>query len=284
MLLRSERWLFLGPTTVVLLLIGIGPFMGALWLSLTDLHFHLPGRSGSFVGLSNYRSILDDARFAASVYRTLAFVLICVPIELLLGVGVALLIHLTRGRRSAFALVMPFLIASVTAGLMWRLILHGDYGPLGYSWTHLTGSSLLGSGTSAFAAVCLVDMWQWTPFFLLFALLGFSSCPSALINAARLDGASTTRIVRSVLLPRSSHLLAVAVIIRFMDAAKEFDKIQTLTGGGPASATETLSFYTYIVTFVQGDVGKGAAMCVSSFLILVLLLNFVFSRCKNLLH
>jgi len=105
-----------------------------------------------------------------------------------------------------------------------------------------------------------------------------------MIDAARMDGASSTQIVKSVLLPRSTHLLAVAVIIRFMDAAKEFDKIQALTGGGPASSTETVSFYTYVVTFLQGDAGKGAAMCVLSFLVLTLLLNVAFTKCKSLLR
>jgi multiple sugar transport system permease protein len=267
-----------------MVLIGLGPFLGALWMSLTDLHFNLPDRPGAFVGSANYQSVLQDPRFFASINRTLLFVGICVPLQLLIGVTAALFMHLTRAGRSTYFLLVPFLMASVTIGLIWRLILHGDYGPLGYAWTQLTGSSILGSGTGAFSAVCFVDIWQWTPFFLLFALLGFQSCPEALIYAARLDGASTWRIIRSVLLPRALPLLIVATTLRVMDAVKEFDKIQALTGGGPANATETLSYYTHIVTFVQGDAGRGAAMCVLSFLLLTVLLTIVLSRCKHLLR
>ena len=282
----SRYWTFAIPVILVVIVVGVIPFVIAGWISLTDLHFHLPDHDGGFVGGQNYAAALNDERFWHSLGRSVGFVAICIPVEAFLGGICAVLVHALPGwRRTLLAfLLLPVLLAPVTVGLIWRLILHGDYGPLGFLITQVSGESILATRTGAFAAICLVDIWQWSPFFAILIFLGMNATPASLRHAAALDGAGRISYYRHVLFPQITPVIWLAAILRTLDAFKDFDKIHGLTAGGPASATELQSIYCYILTFTRGDVAVGAAMSLVVFAALVVAVNVVFTFWKDMLR
>ena len=167
-------------------------------------------------------------------------------------------------------LVVPMLLAPVTVGMIWRLLLHGDYGPIGYYLTRLPplqGSSILGSPIPAFCAIVIVDIWQWTPFFTVVILAGLLNLPEAPFRAAAVDGAEQFKDVLDLNSAAVGPTLTVALLVRSMDSFKEFDKIFVLTRGGPASSTELTSVYTWIVSFDHGALGYGSAITVAIYLL-----------------
>ena len=157
------------------------------------------------------------------------------------------------------------LLAPVTVGMIWRLLLHGDYGPIGYYVSRMPAlqiESVLGSPATAFMAVVFVDISQWTPFFAIVLLAGLHSLPQEPFQAAMVDGASRLRVFWTLTIPLLRPAITVALLIRLMDSFKEFDKIFVLTRGGPASATELVSVYTWIVSFEHGELSYGCAVTV----------------------
>ena len=151
----------LGPLLITVACLAILPFLIALWNSFTDFSFNLPGRDGSYIGFANYlRVFTGDSRLLDSVKHTGLFVVCTLPIEFLLGLCVALLLWRSmRAQRYLLPLMaLPMLLAPVTVGLVWRLLLHVDYGPLGFYWQHLPGargSSILGIRARPFSRLSL---------------------------------------------------------------------------------------------------------------------------------
>ena len=266
--------LAVSPVLILLLTTALIPFVIMLWISFTDFSFNLPNHDGRWIGLNNYaRALFHDERFRASLRIQGVFLVSTVPLECALGLLVAITIRASRsaGRIILPVLVVPMLLAPITVGMIWRLLLHGDYGLLGYYLGRLSfpgSGSILGTPTTAFAAVVLIDIWQWTPFFVIILLAGLYSMPEAPFQAARVDGASNGRIFRTLTLPLLRPAITVGVLIRAMDSFKEFDKISVLTRGGPASATELVSVYAWIVSFDHGELAYGSALTILVYLLI----------------
>lgn len=265
--------LALGPIVTLLILAAILPFGIMVALSLSDFSFNLPGK-GEFVGLSNYlRALFVDDRFHASLGLQLIFLACTVPLQLLLGFVISLRLWRSAkvSKRVLPVLAVPMLLAPVTVGMIWRLLLHGDYGPLGYYLSRLPVAnitSILGTPSTAFVALALIDIWQWTPFFAVVLLAALHSLPQEPLLAAAVDGASQSRVFWTIIVPMLRPAITVALLIRAMDSFKEFDKIFVLTRGGPASATELVSVYTWIVSFDHGELGYGSAITVLIYLLI----------------
>jgi multiple sugar transport system permease protein len=270
-----DRWvgaLFLTPSLALLLAVSIGPFVYAAALSFTDLSYAMPGRDGNFVGVDNYRRLLGDGLVWESALTTLKFVVAAVSIEFALGFAVALLFYsyLMQRRFALTLLLVPMMLAPVAVGLLWKLMLQGDYGMLAY---YLRKVGLLGDQTAvlgdpdlALAAVVLIDIWQWTPFVTLVMLAGLLSLPREPFEAAIMDGAGRLRVFRDVTVPLLRPVIGLVLLLRGIDAFKEFDKVFILTGGGPGTATELLSVYIYRVAFRDWDLGYAAVCAVMAYL------------------
>jgi multiple sugar transport system permease protein len=272
----------LGPLVALVVAMSVIPFGIMVWLSLTDFSFSLPGQDGSFVGLANYARALSDERFHASLRLQFLFILLTVVPEFLIGLVCALAIW-QYGKLSSFVLVLialPLIIAPITVGMIWRLLLHGDYGPIGYYASHLFThhqASLLGSPDYAFFAVALVDIWQWTPFFVIALLASLSKLPREPHLAAQADGATVLQMIWTVTLPLLRPTIVIVILLRVMDSFKEYDKIVVLTGGGPASTTELVSPFTWIVSFDHGDLAYGSTITVILYLAIYALCMLLFS-------
>jgi multiple sugar transport system permease protein len=264
---RTERrtaLLFAAPLLVVVTAFVVVPVLGTLVDSLfRDVSF----LERSFVGLDNYRHLAESPGFRQALVFTVLFVLVSVPLEVGLGLGVALLLQAAvpavPGRAVLRAAVLiPWAIPAAVSARVFELIYdpaHGLAGALG-RWLAPGGepASWLGSPAGAFAALVAADAWRTTPFAAIILLAGLAAIPDDLHRQARVDGAHLGQRFLRVTLPLLRPVLVVAALFRAVDAARVFDVIFVLTGGGPGGATTSVSLYAYRA-FVSADFGHGAA-------------------------
>lgn len=256
--------LFVMPALVLLALVTVYPVVYVVVLSLQR---NLPIFDVShFVGLDNYRYLLQDERFLNALGNTAYFTALSVTLELLAGLGVALLLERPlryKGIVRAFVL-LPWAIPTVVSARMWEWILATDTGILNY----LIGLRInwLGHPFWAMHAAVLVDVWKTTPFVAILLMAGLQGIPRDIYQAARVDGAGSWAIFRGITLPLLRPVMLVVLLFRTLDAFRIFDSIYVLTGGGPANATETLSIYAYKVLFQTLQFGYGSTLAVVVFL------------------
>lgn len=270
--------LFLIPALVLLAVLLLGPFLYMVGVSFTDLSYALPDHDGNFVGFDNYRRLMrEDPVFWQSFVTTLTFVFSVVSIEFVLGFALALLLfhHIQRRRIILTLLLIPMMLAPVAVGLMWKLMLQGEFGMLTH---YLREIGLLGPRTAPLGnydlvmpTVMLVDIWEWTPFVTLVVLAGLLSQPREPFEAAVMDGARPWQVFRDITLPLMRPIIALVLLLRGIDAFKEFDKVFILTGGGPGTATELLSIYTWRVNFRNWNLGYGAVSAFMVYLVVLIL-------------
>ena len=281
---RGVAPLLLLPAVLLLVVILVAPFFYMVWTSFTDLSYALPGRDGNFLGFDNYRRLLrDDPIFWDSFWLTLKFVALAVTTEFVLGFALALLLfNVVVHRRLVLTLLLvPMMLAPVAVGLIWKLLLQGDFGMVTYYLRQLglldVRDALLSNADAVLPTIVLIDVWQWTPFVTLVLLAGLLSLPREPFEAAVMDGARPWQVFRDVTLPLLRPIIALVLLLRAIDAFKEFDKVFILTGGGPGTATELLSIYAFRVNFKSWDLGYGAS-CAFMIYLVVLILCAVFYK------
>jgi multiple sugar transport system permease protein len=276
---RAPAFWFLAPSVFALLTIGLLPLLLAAFNSLHRYNLTRPTAGKPFVGLENYIAVLTDFTFWSSLGRTLLFLVTAVPIEAAIGLWAALLLHrpgLTFMRSLArVTLVVPLATTYAVVGLIGRLIFNREFGVVNQFliWVGIGPQDWLGDVTLAFVALVIMDVWQWTPFCTLILLAGLSMVPSETEEAARLETRSNWRILWHVQLPYLLPGFTAILILRTADVLKEFDKIFTMTRGGPGAATELISVYIQRIAFRVFDLGTASAQA-----IILLVLCIVLSR------
>ena len=229
-----------------------------------------------FVGFANYAQAFADPTFLSALRTTVVFTGGTVAAQFVLGMAFALVVHnLSFGQGLIrTAMLVPIFMTPAVAAFMWRFILHPDLGIMNYYVAMLGfGKPVwLGDPSLALFSVMAVDIWRNTPFMFLIFLAGMQSLPSELYEAADVDGASPWQKFISVTMPLLKPLILVALIIRGMDAVREFDIIFIMTGGGPGNATETIALATQRYSFRVYNMGLGSAV---SYIIFIVV--FVFS-------
>jgi len=271
MRLSDERYgyLFLLPSVVVLTGVALFPILSVLYLSLHRkmLIFQI----SEFVGLANYRFLLQDPRFWNSLGNTLYFTAVSVALELLIGLGIAMLLQ--RQRRgtgwSRAIILAPWVIPTVVSAKMWEWMYHPGFGVLNY----LSGVEInwLGDPGWAIHAAIFADVWKTTPFVAILLIAGLQVIPADLYAAAKVDGANEWQIFRRVTFPLLKPVILIVLLFRTLDAFRVFDTVYVLTGGGPANTTETLSIYAYKVLFQVLQFGYGSTLAVATFLSVMLI-------------
>lgn len=222
----------------------------------------------SFVGFDNYAAALASGEFTGAAWRTTAYTAIVVTMEFTLGLAVALLFSALGDRSRVFRTMFmyPLMIAPVVAGLLWRFLLIDNFGILNEL---LRRAGIISSPDQiqwlsnpdiALFSVALPDVWLTTSFITLVLFAGLQNVPGELIEAARIDGARYPTILFRIVLPLLRPVIAVALIIRGIDAARAFDIILIQTNGGPQGSTETLSLLVYRTLVRFGDPGLASAM------------------------
>lgn len=268
---RRYGWLLpMVPGMAFLVAISVYPTLYSLNASFYRWNLAASARR-AFVGLRNYELLLSDPSFWHSVGVTLAYVFFAVGLELGIGLGVALLFfrrfpgdHFLRA-----LLILPMVVAPVVVGLLWRYMLNAQFGIVNYLFglIGLPRVDLLGDTTLALPTLIVIDIWQWTPFTFLILLAALQGVPEDIIEAARIDGARSIRIFFDHILPMIRYPVAVALVLRMLDAFRVYDIIFMTTRGGPVDATQTLSWQIYDVGFKSFDIGYAAAY---SWLMLIL--------------
>jgi multiple sugar transport system permease protein len=266
---QASAWLFLLPSGITLAAVLLFPLSYAIYLSL--FNYDLGANIETFIGLDNYTALLGEPRFWASLERTAAIVAASVALEFSLGLLIAYgLYRLTFGVRTLNLLIfMPNVITPVVAALFLRWIFIGRWGLLSGILISMGffPPDFLGNPGWARAVVVLADSWQFTPFMVLVLYAGLNTVDLNQIESAQLDGAGAWTLLFRIMVPAIRPLILFVLAIRVMDAFRFFDQIYVLTAGGPGTATETITMYTYALAFRLLQVGKASALGVITLLI-----------------
>jgi multiple sugar transport system permease protein len=259
----------LAPALVALAALAAWPGLWVLWLSLQQ---RIPIFSiDRFVGVAHYGFLGGDPRFWNAARVTLVFTLVSVALELLLGVSVALALQgQRRGRRMTVALLLlPWALPSVVVGRTFEWLYHPSAGLVNFV---LGGRAVnwLGEPALALPALIVADVWRTMPFVALLCYARVLTIPTAVYEAALVDGAGRFATLRDVTLPLLARVLLIALLFRTLDALRAFDLMFVLTGGGPANTTETLTVYAYRNLFQTLQLGLGAAVGVVVFALVML--------------
>ena len=270
----------ISPSLIVILLVAAYPIAYAIWLSLHQYSLIHPGLS-RWVGLDNYRDALKSSSFWSAVRVTFVFTAISVSLELVLGMGMALLMHTAfRGRAVLRAVVLvPWAILTVGTALMWRYIVSPDSGFFNQvlQALHLPGAHTVWLAQSGYALAVMIfaDVWKTAPFMALLLLAGLQVIPDELHDAAKVDGATAWQRFVRITLPLLRPAILVALIFRTLDALRIFDLPYVLTQG--ANGTTTLSLLSYQQFSQNRLIGQGTALAVLTFII-VMGVSFVYIR------
>ncbi|MGZ0086025.1 ABC transporter permease subunit [Caldibacillus thermoamylovorans] len=237
----------------------------------------------NFVGLKHYKDSFSDMRLWKALWNTTFFTVVSVAIELVFGLGIALLINKAffgRGLVRATILI-PWAIPTAVSALMWKFLYDGQNGIVA-NYFETIGlvdrmGDLLTTEAGAMFAVIFADVWKTTPYMALLLLAGLQTIPSSLYEAASIDGATKWQQFTKITLPLLKSSILVALLFRTLDAFRVFDLIYVLTGGGPANSTETISILAYKVMFSQTNFGAGSALAVIVFLC-VAIISMIYIR------
>jgi multiple sugar transport system permease protein len=261
---RQERLALrlLLPVFVTVVVVATIPFVLAVAESLQS-------ESGAFVGLENFSRALSDPQLYQSLRQTAIYAAIVLPCEILIGLGLALLVHRTIRSNALRAFIyvaamVPIVIPQIAVGVVFRLVYAPDYGILNVMLGDISHNQplWLSSPPLAMLAVASVDIWQWTPFVYLVMFAGLQTVPPESVEAAQVDGANAWSQFWHIELPYLRPLVLLVLFFRIADVLRVFDAVYVLTGGGPGTTTQFISLYLYRVAFRFSELGQASALAV----------------------
>ncbi len=262
-------WLFMAPSVAVMALVLLYPFGSALYYSFTS--YYLGGTNTHFVGLDNYIALLSEQRFWADMLTTMIIVLCSVGLQFVVGLAVALMLYALSGGVRVISLLnfLPHVVTPVVAGIFLKWMFVGRWGLLDATLIGLNifPPDWLGDPLWAKFSVIMADTWKFMPFLMLVLYAGLQSFDTSLLEAAQIDGATPWQRLRHVILPMMKPLILFVLAIRMMDAFRFFDLVYVLTNGGPGTATETITLYTYQLAFRMLEIGRASALGVLTLLV-----------------
>jgi len=273
---REQRtaWILLIPALLLLLFVFGYPIARAFWLSLFTQNLGTQLQP-VFSGLDNFGRMAGDGRFWQSFWVTTVFTGSAVFLELLLGLGIALVLNQPfRGRGLVrTTAILPWALPTALIGLAWAWIFNDQFGVVNDILLRLgiinSGINWLGDPTLALMALIFADVWKTTPFISILLLAGLQSISADLYEAHALDGATPWQSFRQITLPLLIPQILIALLFRFAQSFGIFDLVAVMTGGGPGGATEVVSLYIYSTVMRYLDFGYGAALVVVTFLLLI---------------
>ncbi len=272
--------LMVGPGLGVLVITTTFPLGYLIWNSFLHINLAMPWTNG-FAGFDNYIKMLGDAEFWFSLKLTAIYTVSSVSLQLIIGLGLALLVmQIPRGQwLFRLAAILPIVLAPVVVGLFWRtLMLAPNFGIVDFILRALGFESVnwLGSPAPALISVIVIHTWQWTPFAFLVLLASLASLPPDLYEAAKIDKANAVQRFIHITLPLIRPAIVIVVIMRAMIALSAFAAIFAATGGGPGTASQILNLYAYKTSFVELNFGYGSALAVSLLVITMTVSGLLF--------
>lgn len=275
-------WGFSSPAFVVIGAFTIFPIIFAIVLSLENVNVTAAGFSLQGATVGNYHEMVSSGLWRHALWFTTIYTVVTVAVELVLGTIFALVLErLSGGRGIMMALLLiPWSLITVISAELWSYIYNPTYGVLGEIWHVITGGSapnVLGYPLDATIALMFADVWKTTPFVAIIVLAGLVMIPTEMFEAAEVDGASGWKTFWRVTVPLLRPTIGIAVLFRVLQAFGLFDLPYVLTGGGPGTSTQSLAMLGYNTMFTNIDFGPGAAVAVST-AVIVLVLCLVFLR------
>jgi multiple sugar transport system permease protein len=251
---------FVAPVHVMVLGVIVIPSFFVIWLSFQSSTF---GQSASFVGFDNYIRVLNDSYFWRSLLNTVAVIAVAVHLEMLLGLGMALLFAsgLPMQRILLVVVLAPYAISEVTAVAMWRFLFDPDVGPItnAMTWLGLPPLDWTFMPSHGLTLVGLLTIWLHLPFTFVILYAARLAIPKDLYEAAWTDGSSTWQLFRHVTLPLLAPAILIAMLFRYIFAFRLFSEVWLMTQGGPARTTEVAAVYLYLEAFRYNSFGTAAA-------------------------
>ena len=294
---RTIKRVFLLPAVLYLLVLSVFPMLWSLTISFTDYQRgganataavteEAPAADTGFLGTGihltarNYARMFGDQRLHTAAFNTLTFVLAGVLLQYVVGFLLALVLHQQFVGRNFVRVIfmMPMMVTPVAAAYIGRMLFDTRISPQAHIQrilSSMTGLDIsipwLGNGFWATVAIILIDSWQWIPFMTLLLLAGMQSISEDIYEAARVDGATSFQILRKITFPLLLPISITAILIRGLEIFKIIDVIVVTTGGGPGSATESLTMYIFDTALTFGNFSYAAAI---SYALLVLVILF----------
>ena len=277
-------FLLIAPAFIVVFSLAV---YSLVWLSAISLHDFTFGEKiekAVFIGLENYQWLFfnENSTFYRSLFLTAIYIGGTLVPELIFGLTIALLLHKSKMGESFFSacLIIPIILMPSMVGMIARLYFSYD-GLINYFIELIFNVKLNWYGKDlALFAVILVDIWEWTPFFIIIFHAGLKTLPLAPYEAAKVEGASNFQSFIYITLPLLGPLILTAFILRFMDILRIFDVIFSMFAGGPGTATTTLPIYIYRTTLVSENVGRGSAVSIIV-IVIIISLTYMMVRSRN---
>ena len=279
---RAFPRLMLGPTLLVMAVLTAYPLISTFVYSFTDYQYLKGFENANFVLFKNYTDLFENAYFRQAVLNTIKFTILAVIFEMVFGLLIAVFINsLKRGQKiMRTLLLLPYLLPAVTVALSWRMMLSSNYGianqfltALGlpvYNWFMDT--------KTAFGTVLLIDVWLNVPFVFLLLYASLQSVSESQYEAARIDGAGVIQQFWYVTIPNIKNGLALCALLRTIDTFRLFEKVNILTGGGPAGTTSTITQYLYNYGIRSLKFGFGSAGAIVMTVLVLILSSFYIKR------
>jgi multiple sugar transport system permease protein len=283
---RSARYLSILPAFLFLILLSALPLFNLIALSFSDVKWVDGTAQWTWVGLENYLALGSDSLFKAGILNTVILVFVATTAQVSIGLALALACSRLGRRSQAYRtlFLLPILIPGIVIGAIWRLMYNSQFGIINQmlDLVGLGGVDWLGSSSLALMSVIIVDIWHWTPFSFLLLLAAVEALPKDVSEAAQIDGASKWVEFRRISLPLLWPAIFTTFVFRAIIAFKVFDEIYLLTGGGPGTSTEVISFTIYQRFFVQDNPDYGAAMSVAVIFIIATVIAIAMTRQRSM--
>ncbi|MEM3595229.1 MAG: sugar ABC transporter permease [Candidatus Bathyarchaeia archaeon] len=273
---------FLLPSILFLLAMAIYPLSFNIYISFHNWDL----RTGEvvFVGIHQYSKLLNDERFLNALKNTVIFVISAVSLEFTIGLIYANILNQELKGKRVFRTIflLPMMLTPIVIGYVFLMFYHGDVGVVNHllDICGLPKVNWLGSTSTSLLSAILVDVWQYSSMMILILLAGLQSLPTECLEAAEVDGASRWRVFKDITMPLMKPVMAVAILIRSVDAFKIFDIIYILTEGGPGTSSEPITMYAIWEGFRYFNIGYGAAIAMS----LVALTSIITSQLLRVLR
>ena len=270
------------PTLIILTCVVLLPLLLSLWTSFTPFKLTKPDTLYRFVGFRNYERLIGDLDFWIAFGRTVLFLAIALNLELVFGLGIALLINkITYGQRTLRTLMMfPMMFSPILVGFQWKYIFNDNIGLMNNflrEFGVIQPIPWLVDGILANVSIMAAEIWSSTSVFAILLLAGLLGIPKDPIEAAKVDGCNSWQVFKNITLPFLMPFVFIAMTIRSLDVARAYDIVQMMTGGGPAKRTELLWTLISRTGYVDAKMGMANAMSyISIFLSIALTFFFIY--------
>ncbi len=270
------------PTLIVLLVMTAYPLISTFLYSFTDYNYLKGNDSAEFVLFDNYVSLFKNSYFRQATWNTVLFTALAVVLEMAFGLLIAVFVNsLKRGQKAMRTLLLlPYLLPAVTVALSWRMLLSSNYGIVNQvlESLNLPVFNWFMDTRTAFGTILFIDVWQNTPFVFLLLYAALQSVPAGQYEAAGIDGAGFFQKFWYITIPNIKSSLALCALLRTIDTFRLFEKVNVLTGGGPAGTTSTITQFLYNFGIKSLDFGFGSAGGIIMTIFALILSSFYIKR------